>query len=129
MSRRLAIAACLGAFALPASAPADPMPDQPSRLLVTAREYSLTLSRPKLPAGRSIVQLHNFGEDPHDLHLQRKGANRVYEVGEVAPGETAALDLKLRRRSTYRLWCSIEPHASLGMVTALKTRAKRPRAR
>lgn len=126
MSRRLAIAAGFAALALPASAPAAPIPDQPSRVLVTAREYSLTLSRPKLPAGRSIVQLYNFGEDPHDLDLQRDGTDRVYDVGEVAPGETGTLELKLRRGSTYRLWCSIDPHASLGMVTTLRTKAKRP---
>lgn len=128
MRRPLAIACAVGLAALAAPpALAAPVQEPPSRLLVTAREYSLTLSRPKLPAGGSVIQLYNFGEDPHDLDLQRTGSGRVYEVGEVGPGETGTLELKLRRGSTYRLWCSIDPHASLGMVTTLRTRAKRPR--
>ena len=109
-----------GAAASPAHEP------PPSRLLVTAREYSLTLSRPKLAAGPAIVQLYNFGEDPHDLNLQRVGAERVYEVGDVEPGETGSAELKLRRASRYRLWCSIPTHADLGMVATLQTKAKRP---
>jgi len=127
MRLRLAIAAGLLAAAAASPAFAAPAPEPvPSRLLVTGREYSLTLSRAKLRAGDAIVQLHNFGEDPHDLDLQRVGSDRVFEVGEVAPGETGTLELRLRRRSTYRLWCSIDPHAALGMEATLKTKAKRP---
>ena len=96
-------------------------------LLVTGREYSLTLSRPKLPAGKAIVQLYNYGEDTHDLNLQRNGSDRIYEIGDVEPGQTGAVELRLRRRSSYRLWCAIDPHASLGMVATLQTKAKRPR--
>ena len=128
MMRRIAIAAALLALATPASpAVAAPAGDRgPSRLLVTGREYSLTLSRAKLRAGDAIVQLHNFGEDPHDLHLQRAGSSRVFAIGEVEPGETGTLELRLRRRSSYRLWCSIDPHAALGMEATLRTKAKRP---
>jgi hypothetical protein len=128
MTARLALAAGLLALAAPAPlAAATPRDDPaPARLLVTGREYSLTLSRPKLRAGAAIVQLHNFGEDPHDLNLQRVGSRRVFEVGEVEPGETGTLEMRVRRRSTYRLWCSIDPHAALGMEATLRTKAKRP---
>jgi hypothetical protein len=126
-----AIAVTLGVCAIAqagATAPASLAgrhPDKPpSRLLVTAREYSFTLSQPKLAAGPSIVQLYNYGEDPHDLQLQRIGSDHVYSFGETAPGEQASLDLRLRRASRYRLWCSLEGHAELGMVAKLKT-AKR----
>ncbi|HEU4802445.1 MAG TPA: hypothetical protein VFS73_04645 [Solirubrobacterales bacterium] len=128
MSRRVAIAACLLALAAPAAAGAAPAAETaPARLLVTGREYSLTLSRPKLPAGKAIVQLYNYGEDTHDLNLQRNGSDRIYEIGDVEPGQTGAVELRLRRRSSYRLWCAIDPHASLGMVATLQTKAKRPR--
>jgi len=128
MRRLAAIAAvCLPALAAPAGAPAAPAESPPARVLVTAREYSFTLSRPKLPPGDAIVQLYNFGEDPHDLSLQRAGSGRVFEVGDVEPGDTGSLELRLRRGSTYRLWCAIDPHASLGMVTTLKTKARRRR--
>jgi plastocyanin len=125
MTRRLLVAAAVAALAAPAAV--APAAEQgPSRLLVTGREYSLTLSRAKLRPGDAIVQLHNFGEDPHDLHLQRAGSSRIFAIGEVLPGETGTLELRLRRRSTYRLWCSIDPHAALGMEATLKTKAKRP---
>ena len=128
MRRWVAIAAWLLALATPAAAGAAPAAEPaPARLLVTAREYSLTLSRPKLPAGEAIVQLYNYGEDPHDLNLQRTGSDRVYEIGDVEPEATGSVELRLRRRSSYRLWCAIDPHASLGMVATLQTKAKRPR--
>ncbi len=114
------LAAVPGATASPSSDPT------PSRLLVTAREFSLALSRPKVDAGPAIIQLYNYGEDPHDLKLQRVGSNREYALGEVPSGETGRLDLKLRRKSTYRLWCSIPGHAELGMTATLRTAAKRP---
>ena len=127
--RRRAVAAS-GAVAMLAvsaaggSATASPAPEAPSRLLVTAREYSLALSRPKVDPGRAIVELYDYGEDPHDLKLRRRGSKRVFSLGEVAPGETGRLDLRLRRSSRYRLWCSLEGHAALGMTATLKTSRK-----
>ncbi|MCL4287163.1 MAG: hypothetical protein KJ006_05900 [Thermoleophilia bacterium] len=126
MSRPVALAAVLLALSAPVAAAAPARERAPARLLVTGREYSLTLSRAKLRAGDAIVQLHNFGEDPHDLHLQRAGSGRAFELGEVLPGETGTLEMRMRRRSTYRLWCSIDPHAALGMEATLRTKAKRP---
>ncbi len=114
-----------GVFAGPAK-PVSRVNPPPSRLLVTAREFSFTLSKPKLDAGQSIIQLYNYGEDPHDLELQRVGGPTVKDLGEVLPGETGQLATKLRRKSTYTLWCSIPGHADLGMVATLKTSAKRP---
>ena len=126
----LAAFSTLAAFAifwlLPAGAAAKPNDPVPSRLLVTAREYAFTLSRPKLDAGRSIIQLHNFGEDPHDLELHRVGGRTVSDLGEVLPGATGSLELKLRRKSRYELWCSIPGHAELGMTASLRTSHKRP---
>ncbi|MFN8114204.1 MAG: hypothetical protein U0R51_13535 [Solirubrobacterales bacterium] len=126
MRRRIAIGAALlaGAALVPVGAPAADPP--PSRLLVTAREYSLSLSRPKVAPGQAIVQLYNYGEDPHDLNLRRIGSDRVAEVGDVEPGETGTLQLKLRKASRYRLWCSIPTHAGLGMVATLRTKARLP---
>lgn len=126
MSRRNAIgAALLAAVALvPAAAPASDPP--PSRLLVTAREFSLSLSRPKVAPGAAIVQLYNYGEDPHDLNLRRIGSDRVQGIGDVEPGETGTLELRLRKASRYRLWCAIPTHVGLGMVATLRTKAKLP---
>lgn len=122
--------AALAALGLPLAS--EPAPAEaakveappPARLLVTAREYRLTLSRPKLVAGEAIVQLYNFGEDPHDLRLRRVGARRVLTLAEAGPGQTTELETRLRRASRYRLWCSLPGHAKLGMKATLRTTAK-----
>jgi hypothetical protein len=127
LALRLAGASLLAGMALlPAGVWAKPSKPSPSRLLVTAREFSFTLSKPKIDAGRSIIQLYNYGEDTHDLEIQRIGGPTVKDLGEVLPGEAGRLETKLRRKSRYRLWCSIPGHAELGMVATLKTSAKRP---
>lgn len=109
---------------------ADPSPERarepaPGRLLVTAREWSLSLSKPKLDSGEAIVDLYNYGEDPHDLRLRRVGSRRVYKFAEVEPGDTGRLEMKLRRASRYRLWCSLPYHAELGMKARLRTSKQR----
>ncbi len=115
-------AVTLAAGAAPASAGrGDKLPE---RLLVTAREYSLTLSQAKLGGGEAIVQLYDYGEDPHDLRLQRQGGSRIFELGTVLPGDVGELRLRLKRRSRYVLWCSFGDHAARGMVATLRTKRR-----
>ena len=111
-----------------AEAIAKPVEPPPSRLLVTAREFSLSLSRPKVAPGQAIVQLYDYGEDPHNLVLQKIGGPTAYTTGVIEPGETGEVRLRLRQRSRYRLWCSLADHAELGMEAQLRvTRKKRTR--
>lgn len=131
MKRRLrplaAIAAALGVAAFlgaPAASVGKPDDDVPARLLVTAREYSLVLSRPKIEAGNAIIQMYDYGEDPHDLVIQRVGGNRVWTTGEVLPEETGEIRLRLKRKSSYRLWCSLADHAARGMEATLRTKKR-----
>lgn len=121
------IAALVACFVLLGSAPASAGQgdDPPSRLLVTAREYHLTLSQPRIAPGDAIVQLYDYGEDPHDLKLQRIGGSRVFSMGEVLPGDVGELRLRLKRGSSYRLWCSLADHAARGMESTLRTKRKR----
>jgi len=118
----LCVAAALAAAAAPASA--KPVKDPPSRLLVTAREYSLTISRPKVEAGDAIVQLYDFGEDPHDLWIQRVGGPTIFTIPKTLPGETGSVEMRLRKASRYRLWCSLPGHAERGMTAAIRTTRK-----
>jgi hypothetical protein len=94
-------------------------PPPPARVQVVAREFSLTLSRQTIKAGAAIVELANFGEDAHDLRLQRVGGTKVYgwPVAESGAVEDRALRLVPGR---YRLWCSIANHRALGMVATLR---------
>jgi len=90
----------------------------PARLQVVAKEYSFSLSRIKVKSGKAIVELANFGEDPHDLRLQRRGARHIAGLREVAPGERAQLTLRLPP-GRYSLWCSIGDHRKRGMTASL----------
>lgn len=90
----------------------------PARVQVTAQEFSYTLSRLHVHAGTATIELVNFGQDLHDLRLQRRGSQHIAGLGVVAPGEHADLTLKLRP-GRYSLWCSVANHRQLGMHAQL----------
>ena len=127
MSARGAIAPALAlaatAIALWLSALPAPAANGPSRLLVTGREYNLTLSRPAIARGGAVIQLLNRGEDDHDLRLQRisrSGARRpVARWSVTRPGRVSELSVRLRP-GHYRLWCSLSGHRARGMRATLK---------
>jgi len=116
VTRVVAAIACACALAAPAAAAAPP-----ARLLVTAQEFRLNLSRASIKSGRAIVQLQNLGEDAHDLNLKRRGGTRTYRIRTVQPGDVGELDAKLAA-GRYTLWCSLANHAALGMRTTLVVR-------
>ena len=101
----------------PAPAPSAPTAPVAARLQVTTREFSLTFSRPALPAGPAIVELVNRGEDPHDLRIGAAGA-----VPETPAGERASANVTLAE-GAYQLYCSLPGHASLGMSGTLTVTA------
>ena len=117
-------AAALAAPALgTAAAKSEPAP---ARVLVRGTEFDLTLSKQKVKPGRVILQFLNDGEDSHDLRIQREGDQEL-GLGEVLPEEYESLDVRLRKRSTYVLWCSLADHRAAGMEATLRTKAKRRR--
>jgi len=117
MSRCLVV--CVLVLSALVAAPAGAAPA--SRLQVVAKEFTYSLSRPKLKAGPVIIELVNFGEDSHDLRLRRIGGTRTYGVGPVLPGRHADLRVRLQP-GRYRLWCSIANHRALGMRATLVVR-------
>ena len=121
-ARAVAGVLCLG---LLAAAPADSAEQTPERVMARGSEYDIVLSKTKLKPGRAIVQFVNAGEDPHDLRLQRVGDETEFGVGEIGPGEVENLDTRLRKHSTYVLWCSIADHRQRGMEATLRTRKRR----
>jgi len=94
----------------------------PTRIQVVAKEFFYSLSRHTVGAGPAIVELVNFGQDPHDMRLQRLGGTRVYGTPIVQPGAYYDLSVKLVP-GTYELWCSIANHRALGMDVRLVVRA------
>ena len=89
-----------------------------SRTQVVATEYSFALSRTHLKAGRAEIELANFGQDQHDLRLQRVGSPHIAGIGIVNPGARADLNLKLAP-GRYLVWCSVANHRALGMRATL----------
>lgn len=109
--------------AAPAPVPPAPPPSEPepNRLSVKAAEFFYVLSRPSVAAGEVTIELSNYGEDPHNLNLQRQDdvADPVLEIPETGPQERASYDFELEPGS-YRLWCSLPEHDELGMHATLE---------
>lgn len=104
--------ALVAAGAAPAATPG------PTRVEVTAREFSFTLSRLSVHPGPAIIELVNFGQDAHDLRLQRKGARHIAGTPVVPAGGHYDLRVTLQR-GRYTLWCSVANHRMLGMTAFL----------
>lgn len=94
----------------------------PASLQVTAHEFSYTLSRPIVPAGKVYVELDNFGEDAHDLMMQRKEGGPVIVFPETQAGQHTLRILTLKA-GHYRLWCGVANHAEIGMRATLVVKA------
>jgi hypothetical protein len=120
MRRTVAVAA-LAFVALVPGAPAAVPP--PARTQVSADEFTLAVSRASFRAGPAIVELVNYGEDDHDLALRRIGGTRTYRIGVVHPGETGALETRLRA-GRFVLWCTLAGHRTSGMQATLRVRPR-----
>jgi plastocyanin len=118
----LAAAALAAAVLAPGAAPAKVFPN---RVQVVAKEFYFALSRRTVPAGPAIVELVNFGQDEHDLRIQRVGGAHIAGTPVVEPGDYYDLSITLRP-GKYLLWCSIANHRALGMQATLVVTPKKP---
>jgi plastocyanin len=114
------VTAAAAALLLPSLAfGATPKPKTfPTRIQVTAKEFFYTLSSRSVKAGPAIIQFVNYGEDPHDMRVERVGGTHVYGTAELQPGGHVDLSVKLLP-GRYELWCSIANHRQLGMEAVL----------
>lgn len=115
MIRKLALAASCAFLAAGAAPAANPAP---TRVEVTAHEFSFTLSRLTVHPGPAIIELVNFGQDAHDLRLQRQSARHIAGTPVVQAGGRYDLHVTLQR-GRYTLWCSLANHRALGMTAVL----------
>jgi uncharacterized cupredoxin-like copper-binding protein len=91
----------------------------PTRVQVTAKEFYFLLAPGRtVKHGKAVIQFVNYGQDPHDMRVQRVGTTKVYNVPTVQPGDHYDLSITLTP-GKYLLWCSIANHAALGMKTTL----------
>ena len=99
------------------------VPPPPARVQVVAQEFRYSLSRPSVKAGRVIVELVNFGQDEHNLRIQRVGGAHIAGTPIVEPGAYYDMAITLLP-GRYLLWCAIANHRALGMQTTLVVTAK-----
>jgi hypothetical protein len=97
----------------------------PARVQVVAQEFSYSLSRTKVRAGRVIVELVNRGQDTHDLDVRRIGGTRIFRFPSVQPGQIVDRRLKLVP-GRYMLWCAIADHREQGMHATLRVVRLKP---
>jgi plastocyanin len=98
-------------------------PPPPARVQVVAQEFGYALSRQTIKAGWAIIELHNSGQDAHDLRLQRVGGTRVYALPMTQSGQTVDREFRLLP-GTYRIYCSMPSHRALGMQATLVVRRR-----
>jgi plastocyanin len=97
-------------------------PPPPARVQIVAQEFRFSLSRRTIKAGLAVLELHNMGQDAHDLALQRADGTRVLVRWPVAqPGAVVDREVRLRP-GTYRFVCTVANHRALGMQATLRVR-------
>jgi hypothetical protein len=93
---------------------------RPTAVGVGEREWRIALYRSRVPIGRVRFNIHNFGEDGHDLAVRTRTGKVLGGVPEIRPGDTATLTLRLRRPGGYRVFCSLPGHEARGMRAVLR---------
>jgi plastocyanin len=81
------------------------------RVKVTLEEFKIGLSTTKLSPGKVTLAVADKGSYPHQLAVSGPGVNT-----------RTPLTVTLKKGS-YRLWCPVGSHASMGMKLTLKVGA------
>ena len=122
MRRVLAFALVLAGLA--PSAAASGSATRPTAVGVGEREWRIALYRSHVPVGRVRFNVHNFGEDGHDLAVRNRRGRLLGVMPELEPAQNSRLTVRLRRPGRYTVFCSLEGHEARGMRAFL--RAERP---
>jgi uncharacterized cupredoxin-like copper-binding protein len=77
-------------------------------------EFAINLSTTSVSSAGTLM-IHNNGTMPHDLVV--RGTDLA--ASQIAPGESAELDLSGLEPGDYELFCTIPGHAASGMRTSL----------
>lgn len=85
---------------------------------VTAVEYSFTLSRTTVPAGKVILELVNHGQDEHNLNAALGEQAPTGSLPNTPAGAVKDQTVELRP-GTYTLFCSLPEHVKKGMKATL----------
>jgi hypothetical protein len=97
----------------------------PTAVGVGEREWRISLYRSEVPTGRVKLNVRNFGEDGHDLAIRTASGRVLGAIGEVRPGRSATLSVRMRKPGRYRVFCSLEGHEAKGMRAVLRVKRRR----
>lgn len=101
-----------------------PAPEPPAEpplvphVQVSAVEYSFTLSRTTVPAGKVVLQFVNAGQDEHNVHLEPPEGPSTEAFANTPSKGMADLQLEMQPGS-YTLFCSLPTHEQKGMKATL----------
>ena len=88
-----------------------------AKVVVTEREFHITLAPAKVKAGTTTFVVKNTGKFPHALAIAGPGVASK-RTALIPPGKSAQLTVTLRGGS-YSLWCPVPGHAAQGMKAKL----------
>jgi hypothetical protein len=120
--------AALLAAALVAAVPAVPglaARPAPTAVGVGEREWRISLYRGRVPTGPVRFNVHNFGEDGHDLAVRNRAGRVLGHLPELRPDETGRLRVRLHRPGRYIVFCALEGHEAKGMRAVLRVKRRR----
>lgn len=102
---------------LETSEPVSVPPSVP-RVQVTAVEYSFSLSRTTVPAGKVVFEFVNHGQDEHNLNVAPGEGQLAGKFANTPSGDVVDQTIELRP-GTYTLFCSLPEHEKKGMKATL----------
>jgi plastocyanin len=96
----------------------EPEPPSIPHIQVNAVEYSFSLSRTSVPAGKVVLEFRNDGQDPHNLNIAPSEGPSEEPVGNTPSQGVDDVSLEMRPGS-YTLFCSLPTHEAKGMKATL----------
>jgi mono/diheme cytochrome c family protein len=89
-----------------------------TKVKVTMTEFKFKLSKSRVPVGTVVFTVVNKGREPHDFKIAGKKTKRL------APGKSAKLTVKFKKKGRFTYLCTIPGHAAAGMKGKLAVAVK-----
>jgi plastocyanin len=87
---------------------------------VGLNEFGVAPYRDHVRPGTVRLNVHNLGEDPHDLAIRDARGHVLATMVLLTPGERGTLRVRLRKPGVYRLFCTVGDHEARGMRARLR---------
>ena len=76
-------------------------------------EFKFSDDKPTAKAGTVTFEVKNSGKTTHALEVE--GPGEESETGDMAPGDSKTLKVKLDKPGKYEFYCPVDGHKDLGM--------------